>query len=253
MNDPRKELLSQITEFGDHDFDILEITIEPPFAYPLETPKIKEVVNLLASYNMGIMAHLPWHFHLAYPIQEIQDAYIKHFKECINIAHKLGAHVITIHPEFLPNIGESKKSIISLMEKNLRLLKTTCTEYSMQLNFENFISSTYSIQEVKDIIADVDLDITFDIGHSNVYYGTKGIFDFFSQFEKKITHIHVHDNFGDKDSHLPIGTGSIEWDLIIKRIKPFYDSTFTIEVHSQNREYLWESRRHFVSIWTKSN
>jgi len=48
--------------------------------------------------------------------------------------------------------------------------------------------------------------------------------------------IHIHDNHGLTDEHLPPGEGQIDFELLFKLLKRFApDALWTIEAHSQDR------------------
>lgn len=245
MNNPKKELLPQLEMFIENNFDYIELTIEPPFAYPLTKKTINKITDILKTTNTNILAHLPWHFHLAYPIKDIQKKFTKHFIKCIYYANDLSAKVITIHPEFLWNINVEKNISNNKMIETLSVLKNACDDVGIKLNIENFVHTAYTFDEIEYITKTLKINITFDIGHSNVCYGMTGIIGFFDKFKKRITHMHIHDNHGDKDSHLPIGAGNIDWNEFCKHIKADYDKTFTLEVHSNNIRYLFESKKYF--------
>ena len=67
--------------------------------------------------------------------------------------------------------------------------------------------------------------------------------NYVAQFRKKIAHVHLHDNDRRSDQHLPLGAGKIDIPRSVAReLKSFYDGTITLEVHSQDREYLKASR-----------
>jgi sugar phosphate isomerase/epimerase len=73
---------------------------------------------------------------------------------------------------------------------------------------------------------------------------------FIEAFADRIGHIHVSDNFGKEDNHLPIGSGSIEFAKILTALKKTgYDGTVTFEVFTPDREYLRLSRRKFDHLW----
>lgn len=82
-----------------------------------------------------------------------------------------------------------------------------------------------------------ELKILLDVGHANIQQKTNQTKNFFKKFGKKICHIHVSDNHGEKDEHLAIGKGNINWKEIIKTIKEFnYNKTTTIEVFTNKKE-----------------
>ena len=70
--------------------------------------------------------------------------------------------------------------------------------------------------------------MTLDIGHANHagYSTDEIIFD-------SIKHVHAHDNFGDDDSHLPLGEGNIELNDIINSLESKnYKGIYILEVNN---------------------
>ena len=82
--------------------------------------------------------------------------------------------------------------------------------------------------------------LTLDTGHANMESkGGKRVLGFIERFSGRIAHVHANDNFGKEDNHLPIGAGTIDFPKIIKALKGIgYDGTITLEVFSQDRDYL---------------
>jgi len=50
--------------------------------------------------------------------------------------------------------------------------------------------------------------ITLDAGHSHVKHETK---QYLRRLAARIRHVHVHDNMGDIDTHLAVGSGTVMW------------------------------------------
>ena len=69
--------------------------------------------------------------------------------------------------------------------------------------------------------------MTLDIGHANhmKYSADEMYFD-------TIKHVHAHDNYGDDDTHLALGEGSIDLKRIINNLEEKnYDGIYIIEVN----------------------
>ncbi len=48
-----------------------------------------------------------------------------------------------------------------------------------------------------------------------------------------IIHIHVSDNFGAEDLHLPLGEGNLDWDRVFKGIDDYgYEGLMVMELYS---------------------
>jgi sugar phosphate isomerase/epimerase len=90
--------------------------------------------------------------------------------------------------------------------------------------------------------------MTLDTGHAHINGRSgKKVLDFIDQFGDRIFHIHVSDNLGKEDSHLPIGVGTVDFPEIVKAIKEIgYNETVTFEVFAPDRDYLRISREKFA-------
>jgi sugar phosphate isomerase/epimerase len=71
----------------------------------------------------------------------------------------------------------------------------------------------------------------FDIGHWNIFAeGT--LEDWFTQLGGHIRHLHLHDNLGKSDQHLPLGRGQIDFSTLLKqKAKLPVAPTLTLEAH----------------------
>jgi sugar phosphate isomerase/epimerase len=77
-------------------------------------------------------------------------------------------------------------------------------------------------EEIED-----DIGMILDIAHSNLQNET---IKFIKLFSEKIKHVHVSDNYGIRDDHLPLGLGIIEWTETINALKSInYAGWVTIE------------------------
>jgi len=72
----------------------------------------------------------------------------------------------------------------------------------------------------------------FDVGHWNMF-GQTALADWLARISSRLLHLHLHDNFGDSDAHLPIGQGNINFAALFARIseQPTLPS-MTLEAHS---------------------
>jgi sugar phosphate isomerase/epimerase len=66
------------------------------------------------------------------------------------------------------------------------------------------------------------LRFNFDIGHAHLADGPakERIEKGFAPLRELVSAVHLHDNHGDKDEHLPPFDGTIEWPAAIKLLKP---------------------------------
>ena len=76
-------------------------------------------------------------------------------------------------------------------------------------NIPNEIATPERLQEIVNTAHFEDVGFCFDIGHA--HFG-EGIRASFGTMQDKIRSTHLHDNHGERDEHLWIGEGTIDWD-----------------------------------------
>ncbi len=79
----------------------------------------------------------------------------------------------------------------------------------------------------------------FDTGHFNAF-ATAPLEVWMQQMGGFIGHLHLHDNFGKFDEHLPVGTATFPFDQLFAALAKLKSNpTVTLEAHS--KEHLWQS------------
>jgi sugar phosphate isomerase/epimerase len=72
----------------------------------------------------------------------------------------------------------------------------------------------------------------------------------------KLLHVHLSENDGTADQHLPPGSAprsTTAWPDHIRKLKATgYDGTITLEVFSPNKEYLFASRDLLRKWWAQA-
>jgi sugar phosphate isomerase/epimerase len=79
----------------------------------------------------------------------------------------------------------------------------------------------------------------------------RGVRDYLEAFSDRLAHVHMHDNHGKEDEHLPLGKGKIDFPEVIRLLKDInYDRTITFEVFSSHADAV-RSMRYFSKHWNK--
>jgi sugar phosphate isomerase/epimerase len=145
----------------------------------------------------------------------------------------MGIDLITIHP------GLCNLTCRSLRERSIECARLTMKsldrismEYGVKIAIENMSNFSFMLgQTATDlfhIVEGTELGICFDIGHAN----TMGqIQEMVEVFDRRIINVHIHDNMGDKDSHLTIGDGNIDFQNVVHLLRN-YTGNYIIEAKS---------------------
>jgi len=79
----------------------------------------------------------------------------------------------------------------------------------------------------------------FDTGHFNVF-ARSPLKVWMEKLGRFIGHLHLHDNFGKFDEHLPVGAATFPFEELFTALRALpVKPTVTLEAHAQ--EHLWES------------
>ena len=76
-------------------------------------------------------------------------------------------------------------------------------------NIPNEIATPDRLQEIVSTAHFDDVGFCFDVGHA--HFG-QGVRQSFETMQDKIRSTHLHDNHGERDEHLWIGEGTIDWE-----------------------------------------
>ncbi len=79
----------------------------------------------------------------------------------------------------------------------------------------------------------------FDVGHHHVF-SKDSLPIWIETLGKYLREVHLHDNHGERDEHLPVGEGDFNFDAFFELLSRFeLNPIYTIEPHEE--EHLWKS------------
>jgi len=246
LTNPMIDVIREIKTAHDLGFDYVEIGIEGP----AETPEIilkkkKQILKMLKRYKMFAIGHTSWWIDLGSQYALVRNAWLEESKKIIRLCNELGIKLLNFHSHSVGTYMKDKKGkkiILNNIVKSLKELVEYGKKYDVEIMLENG-AERGEIKEVRDFKYIIDrvpnLKVHLDVGHAFINNEMKGIENYIKTFKNKIVHIHIHDNKGQWDEHLPIGAGSIDYKKVIKLLKKIkYDKTITFEVFSKDLDLL---------------
>ncbi|MEM3737567.1 MAG: sugar phosphate isomerase/epimerase family protein [Candidatus Bathyarchaeia archaeon] len=247
---PFLDILDEIRFAAFHKFDGIEISIEHPNSTPEHLNKrIEDILGLLSSYPLVRLAHTPIFINICDAYDTVREASLKELLKALEVAYLLEIKFLTVHPGYLrPNI--TKETAIRNLISSLEALLSKADNLGITLGLENLppppLGYFTEPGDFKSLFQQFNTDrlkLVFDFAHANIG-GSTSPFIFIEQLFDKLGHIHLSDNFGDRDSHLPLGAGKVKYEELIARLRgKGYDGTLTLEVFSDDREHLLLSKR----------
>jgi sugar phosphate isomerase/epimerase len=205
---------------------------------------------------MGLICHLPCFVYTADLTESIRRASLNEVLNSLEVASELSIQKAVLHPGIIIGLGvfimeESLKYALNSLE----VIVAKADELGINLCLENMFPRYQSFFEPESFV-DIfkkypNLKLTLDTGHANIdNQDGRRTLNFIKQLGHRIGHVHISDNLGKRDDHLPIGEGNIDFPKIIKALKKSgYNDTVTLEVFAEDRRKLRSSRERFAALY----
>jgi len=165
---------------------------------------------------------------------KIRRLCLERFLSTIELCSRFDSQSMVLHSHFEPIFyGRHFKEWLKNAEEVLGPLSTEAEKRGISIYIENSIDEDTTA--VLTILESFPLfGACFDVAHHNVF-NPKGWADALKEYPKgSIKEIHLSDNNGDRDSHLPLGEGSIDLEAFLDEVeKRDEDPIITVEPHSQ--------------------
>ena len=189
-----------------HEFEIIEILAEDPLYEKDNSPFIDSGLDIrmhaatvdinIASINKGIRAES-----------------VRQMIYCRQYAEKIGANTITVHPGI---IGRNEPHLRKwALEMSIESVGEIMDNTNVEISVENmpvrqkFLGNT--VEEIEMIQEATGCSLTIDTGHGNTCGNLEEMLSL-----KNISYCHLNDNDGVKDSHIPLGEGTLDLNLLKK-------------------------------------
>lgn len=256
MNSPLLDLPREIEHAGQSPFDYIEITLDPPGAHYYDVlTRAPELCRLLQTHNLPVVCHMPTFVSLGDLSPHIREGSLLEVVGGIEAAAALGARKIVLHPPFFSGLGRyARATSMELMLESLDFLVAKAGEYNLEVCLENLDGRDEELGSNPTSMCRLlerypDASMTFDIAHAFVQGGQAAIENFFARCHERIRHVHLSDNWGQSDDHLPLGAGGLNWPAIVALLRQYgYDDTVTLEVFAPDRVYRNVSLERFKAL-----
>ncbi len=218
---------------------VCEIMLDFPILSSEENKK--KFIELCESYSIEKQIHGPFiDVSLCSHNDKISQASIDSYIESAIICKEIGTKILTIHP------GLANLVVNSINQFNTRrligsvkeILKAT-EDLGVKICIENMQKSLNILLKTEDFnnffshFNRDDLYITYDTAH--YWTNADDPTSFWKTFHNKIKNVHLVDNnTKDRDPHIALGKGNINFDLIFSLIKSYkYEGALIVELNSK--------------------
>lgn len=214
--------LSEESAYTKGKADLFDIFFDDYTVSDISEKDIKEIINLKKS-GISVTTHLPIADYF-----EISDSYIQY----IDFINRISPKTATIHFDRLSY--EVIEYFISRIKSDTLLsIENTIPDYN-----KKYGTDYYSF--MKEVSQKFNISATIDVGHAMVNK-TEPLYllEELNRLNIKISTVHLHDNDGIKDTHLPPGKGIIKFKDFFNSLKKLnIEPLMIIEHWNDNAEAL---------------
>ena len=173
----------------------------------------------------------------------VREATMTRFGQCYEAAAELGADKIVFHSGMNPYVyyPEYWADHVSLFWREFMEDRK-----EIPVVLENVFDNDWKL--LMDVYRQVDREnftLCLDIGHSHCYSDID-VLKWAESLAPYVTHVHVHDNCGDRDAHTGLGKGNLPWKKVLEFLPETEERTWTIECpKTEDAERCCEKMKNF--------
>ena len=212
-----------------------EIAIKGPELDTLDPILLTHIAQSLATAAIRPTVHAPF-FDLNPGALDplIRQVTYQRLTQSLSVAEQLNAHLMVIHPGVdkwrYPNLDQVWKSLAKDFFPPLIEQAAAC---DCRLAVENIYEETPDV--LVELVEEIDSEWfghCFDAGHWHLF-GKRPMAEWLDAISPRLFHLHLHDNHGRADEHLPVGEGTIDFTpLQIKLQRISRLPSMTLEAHT---------------------
>ena len=194
----------------------------------------EDISYAIESYGMKFNAHGPIaDMNIGSPSERLRKSSMEELLRILDSCQRLRIGCLTLHPGSAIAYGEDVKSRVhDATRRSIEEIDDWIQGTDLRVALENMPPASWSIcndaEELLSIIAGTKIGICFDIGHAHIAGSTES----FLEDHVPLINLHLHNNHGVSDEHLPLDSGNIDIEYILDALKRRYDGDYIIESRS---------------------
>ncbi|MFV9677494.1 MAG: sugar phosphate isomerase/epimerase family protein [Methanosarcinales archaeon] len=248
-NRPFKRTIEELYKL---ELDYLEFSLDYPLPECMKRAEREELKRLLEDRGLKIAFHSPLDISVAHPRDELADASMTVLKRCLDFSAEFQPISLYYNLHLHPQVSTFKLEDVRMQIKTKGLgrchaITKMASELGILVSVENDLVTLEQSDLILEAISAPNLYFTFDVGHAilSELLSTAGqkrgsYIDYIEQWIKKcgakILAVHLHDcRLTEKQDHLSIGKGELEFDRIFALLKSTSYKYLLIETFWRNR------------------
>ena len=233
-----------ISRISSHGYEGIELLGSDPHLYPYRPipGQIDKIKRMAKDHDLEIVAYTPKQLgipiNLCSPLDEIRKFTLEYLREGIKIANLLGSLMMVVLPG-RTILGQNRITVLDELKRSVKKLYEEAKNHDVKIAIEilpslesNIFTTAEDVAEFFEDTNDENLGLLVDVGCLKV--AKISVTDIIKKLEDRVIYVHLNDNDGMVNSHLPPGRGVINFRYFIRLLKSIkYEGFLTIELSPQ--------------------
>lgn len=247
--EPGRSLTDLVGELVAEGFEA--IAVQPWQILNLEAGELAELNRLLDRHEMPVTVH----------------AAAAHFPEDVmaGLCERVGSRLYAVTFDGIMIWAPmGRRWDAARMAQTLLVVERLGAETGVRYGIEDFPIDAKALAEFAEDLQPVRdkarWGMLVDLGHLNLrrhdaeYFGGRSVAENLERLPVPVIEVHVHDNPGDRDLHLPLGSGTLDYGEAARALRARgFEGIATIEVcpelHGRQPREVWGTRAESLSRW----
>lgn len=233
----------------------LSFTLDCPYPLPeISASVVSKLRTVQQQRGIAYLVHMPAMIIALGDLDNtVRQTSIEQARHAIALAKQISATLITIHPT--PCRDSERDSLVQRERLQRDALIEICADAEAQgvvvaienMPSRNVYAPAYcSFDGLFVLLEEIGtLGFTLDVGHANV--AGVSLRTVVPRLGQRLRHIHIHDNDGSTDQHLPVGCGTVDWHGLIQSLL-LSGYAGLLEMEFQGEAALLTSKRHLERL-----
>lgn len=202
----------------------------------LDLTKLERVSAELQNSGLAVTVHAPFMDLNPGALETIvRQATRQRLEQTLAAATQLKARLVVIHPGYDDwHYDHNPQLWLEQAAPFFRTLLPSCERAEIRIGIENIFESRPDT--LVDLVTAINHPLVghcFDVGHWNLFAEDARMDLWLQPLAGRLYHLHLHDNGGLTDQHLPLGAGNIDFTPLKKFLSQLPERpTMTLEAHS---------------------
>jgi len=226
----------------ERDYDLVELSVGEG-EVPVDEVDADRLRAHLDASDLDLVVHLPFRQPLATTVEGIDRAAHDYLADLLAWAGDVGATKAVAHVDGrrhgLDRRTMTRERIVPAVER----VAAAGREHGVEVCFENVgnVGGT-PLALVGDVLDRTDASLCLDVGHAVEEHGTDRAVQFVAEHADSLSHLHVHDVRRRGDSHIPVGSGEVDYASVGAALsRADFDGTVTVEVFTDDAALIADS------------